>query len=172
MPAIHRVRQFFWAAGARVHLKRETEIALICYLPPAAVTLFRTMPSYDRRHSLDVAWALQQRGHTESDFLAAALLHDVGKTARQARRLRLWHRVAVVLIRALDPGLLERIGQDRPGAWRQPFYVQRHHAEIGAEMARRAGCSPRTVEMIGRHEAWGQIDDPVLQALQAADNEN
>mgnify|MGYP001823615047 CR=1 FL=1 len=114
-------------------------------------------------------------------LLAAALLHDVGKTGvpgdatgrKASGALRLWHRVAVVLMRAFWPGLLERIGKDQPGSWRYPFFVQQHHAQIGADLAQKAGCSPRTVALIRHHEDLrGCLDDPVLAALQAADGMN
>ena len=149
-------------------------------LPPEAVTLFRAMPRYDRRHALRVVHALQAKGQTEPDLLAAALLHDVGKSGRQpgtgrkAGRVRLWHRVATVLMRAARPGLLERIGGDsRPGSWRYPFYVQLHHAAIGALLAKQAGCSPRMADLIRRHEDAAVVDgDPLLAVLQRADNES
>jgi hypothetical protein len=88
--------------------------------------------------------------------------------------VRLWHRVATVLVRAAWPGLLERIGGDsRPGSWRYPFYVQRHHATIGALLAEQAGCSPLTVDLIRRHEdAAAVAGDPLLAALQEADNQS
>lgn len=149
-------------------------------LSPAAADLFQMMPPYDRRHALDVLHTLQKRGYTDQDLLAAALLHDVGKTGHQTGRLRLWHRVAVVLMHAFWPGLLERLGQERPASsgksrwvWRQPFFVQLHHAAIGAELALKAGCSPQTVELIRRHEDLANpADDPLLAALQAADSAN
>jgi hypothetical protein len=171
MSAIYRVRQFVRAAGAWVRPK-DTDAARR-YLPSPALDLFQTMPRYDRQHALNVFRSLQQRGHGEPDLLAAALLHDMGKTAYPAGGVRLWHRVAVVLMRTFWPGLLERIGQDRPGSWRQPFFVQQHHAAIGAELARQAGCSPRTAELIHHHEdPTGLADDPWLAALQAADGAN
>jgi putative nucleotidyltransferase with HDIG domain len=171
MSAIYRVRQFVRAAGAWVRPKNTN--AARRYLPSAALDLFQAMPRYDRQHALNVLRSLQESGHSEPDLLAAALLHDVGKTAHPAGALRLWHRVAVVLMRTLWPGLLQRIGQDRPGSWRQPFFVQQHHAAIGAELARQAGCSLRTAELIHRHEdPSGPVDDPWLAALQAADGAN
>ena len=157
------------------------------YLPPGALTLFRAMPRHDRRHALRVFRALQAGGHTEPDLLAAALLHDTGKSGRQPEehlrkwgvqqmvgRVRLWHRVAVVLMRAVRPGLLERIGKDnRPRSWRYPFYVQLHHAAIGALLAEQAGCSPGTVDLIRRHEEQAAAGgDPLLAALQGADNQS
>jgi putative nucleotidyltransferase with HDIG domain len=171
--AIYRVRQFFQAAGAWVQPRRAGEAAAQGYLPPAAARLFQAMPRYDRRHALRVVRTLEERGHADKELLAAALLHDAGKTAEPSGRLRLWHRVAVVLIEAAQPGLLARIALDRPGSWRRLFFVQCHHAAIGAELARQAGCSPRTVELVRRHEEpCTQPGDPVLEALQAADAEN
>lgn len=135
--------------------------------------LFRAMPRYDRRHALGVLHTLQEWQYNDVDLLAAALLHDVGKTARQAGALHLWHRVAVVLMDALGPGLLERIGKDRKGTWQEPFFVQRHHAALGAELARQADCSPKTVGLVLHHEdPSAGADDPLLAALQAADAVN
>jgi putative nucleotidyltransferase with HDIG domain len=139
------------------------------------------MPRYDRQHALKVMHTLQQGGYTDRDLLAAALLHDVGKTVQQLgvqstkekAVLRLWHRVAFVLMRSLSSGLLERMAADRSGSWRQPFYVQQHHAAIGAELAQQAGCSTRTVDLIRRHEQPADgVRDPMLSALQAADSAN
>jgi putative nucleotidyltransferase with HDIG domain len=131
------------------------------------------MSSYDQQHGLNVMHTLAQRGYTDPDLLAAAVLHDVGKTARKAGSLHLWHRVTVVLMRTLMPGLVEQLGEDPGGGWRQAFFVHQHHAAIGAELAQQAGCSARTVELIRHHEnAPDQTDDRLLAALQAADSSN
>ncbi len=131
------------------------------------------MSRYDQQHALNVCIALEQRGHIERDLLAAALLHDVGKSVTPEARVRLWHRVAVVLVQLVSPGLLGRLAKDEQGSWRRPFYVQLHHAAIGAEAARLAGCSATTVGLIIRHEdASDQTSDPLLVALQAADCQN
>jgi hypothetical protein len=171
MSAIYRVRQFVAAAAAWFHPRACEEIQH--HLSPAAFDLFQAMPSYDRNHALNVWRTLQQRGEADADLLAAALLHDVGKTVFQAGALRLWHRVAVVLMRAFWPSLLEQLGEDLPGSWRRPFYIQNHHAAFGAELALRAGCSQRTAELIERHEEPDrEAADLLLMALQAADAVN
>jgi putative nucleotidyltransferase with HDIG domain len=170
--AAYRVRQFVQAVDAWIRpLDIEQAWAEAC-LPEQAQKLFRAMPRYDQQHALKVFHTLQREGHIDPDLLAAALLHDVGKAPAQEGRLRLWHRVAVVLMRTFWPGLLERIGRNEPGSWRQPFYVQQHHAEIGAELARQAGCSPITVDLIRRHEGTPEQADELLAALQAADGVN
>lgn len=170
MSAVYRVQQFIRAVGAWFWPEEIEETLLSRYLSPRGVDLFRTMPRYDQQHALSVYQTLEQQGHEEPDLLAAAWLHDVGKTAPRSGGVRLWHRVAVVLMRAFWPGLLEQVGQDRPESWRQPFYVQQHHAAIGAELALQAGCSLTTVDLIRRHEdPPGQADDALLVALRAAD---
>lgn len=192
MPAAYRVRQFARAAGAWLRPQATGDALAAHYLSPEALDLFRTMPRYDRQHALSVLQTLKDQSHGQPDLLAAALLHDVGKTGDGGKakedagkamdgakapsgsgRLRLWHRVAVVLMRAFQPGLLERIGKDQPGSWRLPFFVQQHHAAIGAELARQAGCSAATVELIRHHEDPPErVADPLLKALQAADGVN
>jgi len=176
----YRVRQFAQAVGSWFEAEEADEAAVTGHLPPRAVALFRAMPRYDRRHALRVLRSLQARGWADLDLLAAALLHDMGKSGGQpgpgqpAGRVRLWHRVAAVLMRAAWPDLLDRIGRDsRPGSWRYPFYVQLHHAAIGALLAEQAGCSPRTADLIRRHEdRTAASGDPLQAALQGADNQN
>lgn len=171
MSASYRVRQFVRAIAA--WLRPDDLAEASCYLSPAALELFRAMPHYDRHHALNVMRTLREQGYGEVDLLAAALLHDTGKTVSPTGRLRLWHRVVVVLMRALCPRLLQRLGQGPPGGWRRSFFVQQHHAALSAGLARQAGCSRRTVELIRCHEDLlsGQ-DDPLLAALQAADSVN
>jgi putative nucleotidyltransferase with HDIG domain len=168
MSAIYRIRQFVSAAGS--WLQREDTHIARRHLPPAAVDLYQAMPRHDRQHALKVFHCLQEREYTDPDLLAAALLHDVGKTAHPQGALSLWHRVIFVLMRAFWPGLLEKIGRNQPGSWRWPFFVQQHHAAIGAELARQAGCSPETAQLIRHHEdPSAAADSDQLRALVAAD---
>jgi hypothetical protein len=180
MSAHYRVRQFLLAAGASLRRERLPDPAIGRLLTPAGVELFSRMPAYDRRHALGVLRTLQKQGQEEPDLLAAALLHDVGKTVSEAGRLRLWHRVAMVLLGASRPGLIDRIerealSEDPPTrkGWRQALFVQAHHAHIGAELALRAGCSQATAELIRCHETTcDPVQDPRLAALRAADAAN
>jgi hypothetical protein len=167
------MQQFVRAATAWARSGEDDGEFAARYLPPPAVKLFLGMTRYDRQHALKVCCMLERRGHTERDLLAAALLHDAGKSVVHGARVRLWHRVAVVLLHAFWPGLLGRLAKGAGENWRRPFYVQVHHAALGAEAAQQAGCSAITVDLIRRHEDECKgIADPLLAALQAADSES
>jgi putative nucleotidyltransferase with HDIG domain len=173
MRAIYRVQQFLRAAAAWSRPAALDEDLLRRVLPAPAVVLFLSMPGYDRQHAMAVFEALRAAGHDDPDLLAAALLHDLGKSGSGIARIRIWHRVATVLLRAFWPGAVERIAQGHKGSWRRAFFVQQHHAALGAQLAREACCSPGTVDLIRRHEdACPAGDDTLLAALQAADSLN
>jgi hypothetical protein len=178
---VYRVSQFFRALVAWVP-KRELGL-LSEYLTPLQTELFLQMPRCDQRHGLDVFYALRIKQHDDHDLLVAALLHDVGKRGNvlslsKGGRLRLWHRVFIVLIEALRPQLLDRLAREEPHSWRYPFFVHQHHPELGAELAQAAGCSPATVELIRRHQeplASNPLitrQDKLLAVLQEADGVN
>jgi len=175
--ALYRVRQFAQAAAAIVRPRPGDEELARRHLSPAALALFRTMPRYDRRHALAVARSLARDGVDNPHLMAAALLHDAGKTCGVGGRVRLLHRVLIVVGHAWAPRALEWAGRDpAPGErvprWRQPFVTQQRHAALGAELALAAGCSAETASLIRRHEDDGRDEDPLLAALQAADSAN
>lgn len=158
---MHRVGQFFGHVLARVE---PTETALARgILPVGAWQLFEAMPTADRRHGLDVVGRLLAAGHDDPELLSAALLHDAAK----GRRMRLWHRVAGVLLDAAAPSRLKRIASPDSASWRYPFHLYLHHAELSASMARDAGCGERTAAFI-RGSASG-TDADAAAALHAAD---
>jgi hypothetical protein len=158
---VHRVGQFIGHLTARVH-PAEVERAH-GLLPDAAWPLFAGMPTADRRHGLDVAGRLLATGQADPDLLAAAMLHDAAK----GRRMRLWHRVAGVVLEAVAPTALTRLASSDERSWRYPFHLYLHHATLSADAALAAGCSPRTAAFIrGTTEA---TDAPLAGALRRAD---
>jgi hypothetical protein len=159
---VHRVRQFASHLRARVS---DDETALAHrILPEEAADLFDGMPVADRRHALDVVDRLLAAGEDDPDLLAAALLHDAAK----GHRMRLWHRVAGVLIEAFAPSALRRLASPDPRSWRHPFHLYLHHAELSADLARATGCSERAAAFIRGAPATGDVH--LGQALQAADD--
>jgi hypothetical protein len=147
------------------HQVGQEDCAILDAILPAdgARKLFAAMSVNDQHHSLMVYRALRVRGCTDTEMLAAALLHDSGKGGG---RVPLWVRPAVVLTHALLPGVLTWLTQNEHSRWRRPFYYAWHHADIGAELAAAAGLSPRTVLLIRTHH---QPDGPAA-LLHAVDD--
>lgn len=159
----HRVAQFIGHLMARVdpgEIERARPL-----LPDTAWALFSGMPIADRRHALDVAARLAAAGQRDPDLLIAALLHDNAK----GHRMRLWHRVAGVLLEALSPRTLARVASSHERSWRYPFHLYLHHAALSADGALAAGCSPRAAAFI-RGTADGS-DAILATALRAADED-
>jgi len=158
--AVSRVRQFLAAVRARVS---DDEMAVLeQHLDPSQRELFWEMSPIDQRHCLDVFNNLLQQGHSDPDLLRAALLHDVGK-----RGIRLWHRVASVLLEAFWPALLEKLAVNHPQSWLYGFYIYRYHADLSAELAERSGCSPSVVELVRGHHTPSENEQ--AQALWESD---
>lgn len=159
---MHRVAQF--VAHVRARVEPAEEQLAVEVLPPAAVDLFRAMPVADRRHALDVAERLLAAGIDDPDVLGAALLHDAAK----GHRMRLWHRVAGVLLERAAPSVLRRLADPDPRSWRHPFHLYLHHGPMSAELARAAGASERLAAFI--LDAASEADASLQRALRAADD--
>ncbi len=135
-----------------------------------------TLPLYlrlskpDRAHSLRVLAWLKRHSQTDPDLMSAALLHDCGKAAA---RIGVWQRTLKVLLKRMDPARWRALScpADRK-SWRYPFYVLRHHPDIGAVWAEQAGCTPTLVWLIRFHEVDPDPADPryaLMRGLQDAD---
>jgi hypothetical protein len=193
---LYRTRQF-WQILRLAPTERELEGAR-SVLTPAQLDLFSRMQPGEQSHSLRVLSKLVETGESNPDLLAAALLHDAGKTLYP---LKLWERAWIVIGKAMLPRLSrqwskgKRQGLQRASFWKRPFIVAEQHPAWGAELASQAGSSDRTVSLIRRHQdkLQGQsrserrdeggevnvsqlenreMEDWLLQKLQAADNES
>ncbi|HUQ43715.1 MAG TPA: hypothetical protein VM451_04790 [Candidatus Limnocylindria bacterium] len=136
---IGKVRQTKRHLLARVS-PRERDAAA-AWLTAPQLALFDTMHVADRRHGLDVVAALRAGGESDPEVLVAGLLHDAGKgntglVPRVAYSLGQAGMGSVVRIARRLPAMAGAL--DRLGA----------HAEASAELAREAGCSERTAELI------------------------
>lgn len=172
MSAVYRFRQ---GVRALVAWLQPVDDALARqYLKPPLYELYRHMRRSERQHSLRVLRDLLAAGHTHPDLLAAALLHDVGKSRA---RFSLPEKVLVVLVKATAPRYYRAWSNGPARGWRLPFAVSEQHPAWGAEMAAAAGASPLTVKLIRLHaEALSgpPRDDAerLLLALQEVDDRN
>lgn len=159
---MHRVAQFVAHVRARVDPGEEAFVRRA--LSGTAAALFESMPVADRRHALDVTGKLVAAGYDDPDLIAAALLHDAAK----GHRMRLVHRVSGVLLENFAPRLLRRLAHADATSWRHPFHLYLHHEPMSADLAERAGCSPRAGAFI-RGEA-APMDEQLMRALKVADD--
>jgi putative nucleotidyltransferase with HDIG domain len=168
----YRARQF-WHALTAAPQPEDLEQARQA-LSPQLMGLFLKMQPGEQAHSLEVYRRLRILDEINADLLAAALLHDVGKSRC---RLQVWDRATIVLAKAVWGERVRDWGQASPRGWRRPFVVAEQHAAWGAEMADQAGASPLTVTLIRRHQdlqdGFGNCDeDDLLYRLQRVDDES
>jgi hypothetical protein len=156
-------------------------------LTPALLALFLRLSPSEQAHSLIVFKKLTNQGEMDPDLLAAALLHDAGKSYFP---LSVWERVLIVLGRAFFPSKAAQWGQEPTGGWppkeihplvrrlRQPFVVAERHPEWGAALVEQAGGSVLAVSLVRRHQERlspyidHNPENILLHKLQSVDNES
>jgi hypothetical protein len=139
--------------------------------------LWRRLPNHDRRHSIVVARRVQRAldgtdHHGDDRWLAAALLHDVGKLDA---RLGVFGRVGATLAGAAGGLDMAAIWSEKRGITRRVGLYLRH-PEIGADHIRVAGGPDTAARWAAVHHdrgAWDAtgIPTPVLTALHDADDD-
>lgn len=169
MRPFYRVWQFWQAMTARP-LDSQTIEEIRTVLSPKQQQLFNRLSVSEQQHSYRVFSALREAGNDRLDLLAAALLHDVGKTAK---RRYWWDKILVVLGKAFLAGKSAEWASGEAKGFRRPFVVKAHHAEWGADEAETAESSALTVALIRHHHAQGELDGELgiyLPLLQWADD--
>ncbi len=146
--ALHLIRRF--AGSLRPGGPRPADVAWAeSHLLDAERALWRSMPGADRRHSVGVARRVQAALGSDATrpVLAAALLHDVGKTVSG---LGTYGRVIATLSGAVG-------GHDQAETWsaargftrRVGLYLR--HAELGGDQLALAGSDPLTMAWAREH---------------------
>ncbi|TFH37469.1 MAG: HD domain-containing protein, partial [Anaerolineales bacterium] len=109
-------------------------------------------------------------GHNDPDLLAAALLHDVGKSVHSPSVL---DRIVVVLANQIIPRRVLRWGVSDVRGWRRPFAIAAQHARWGAELTVEHGASSTLVDLIRNHQDPASEDTRLLlKHLQRVDSQN
>jgi hypothetical protein len=143
-------------------------------LEPEELLLFRRLPNHDRRHALQVARRARAAlgpTRTETRWLAAAMLHDVGK---YDAGLSVPGR-AVATVAVLGPSGPARVQRWSTGrGWRTRIALYARHGELGADQIRRAGGREEAALWSAAHhrpETWAQLPIPadIVEILDDAD---
>lgn len=115
-------------------------------LVEAEMALWLAMDPRDRRHSVVVTKRfLEAAPSATREEVAGALLHDVGKSTVELGRVGR----AVATLAPVTAAMRK----------------YRRHEPIGADLLRRVGAHPRTVDLVS-----GTADDDVADALRRADD--
>jgi hypothetical protein len=143
-------------------------------LLPDEVTLWRSMSRADRRHAAGVARRVEVALGNEATrpVLAAALLHDVGKTESG---LGTYGRVIATIsggVIGRDPAIVRAWTRTRGFTRSVGLYLQ--HPRIGADLLAMAGSDPLTVTWAREHhlpeDQW-TIDPHIGEVLKTADDD-
>jgi len=169
----YRVGQFLRSVFP--HISTDERQLVTHFLPSALTDLFFNMSLSDQVHSLRVLQDLLQDGQDDPDLLAAALLHDVGKSLHPLNPLQ---RVVVVLANRLAPRWVIRMGQPAGvRGLRKAMSTAVQHPRWGAELVSQHGGSARLVGLIRYHQEPANASSladlkPYITLLQRADNRN
>ena len=169
----HLVSRFFgslWPGGPNADHTRWAESQLL----DTEVELWRRMSGPDRRHAAAVARRVERMLGAEATrpVLAAALLHDVGKT--EAGVGTYGRVIATVSGAAIgrDPGTIADWTRTRGFTRKVGLYLQ--HPRLGGDLLAMAGSDPLTEAWAREHhlpsDEW-TIPVEIGEALKAADDD-
>lgn len=173
---VHLVRRFFGTLSPVA--PSADEVAWVADACTAAeLALWRRLPRYDRRHSIqvarDVEAALAGTDYAgDHRWIEAALLHDVGKLDSG---LGVLGRVGATLAGAAAGHDMAAVWSGKRGVTRKVGLYLRH-PELGADRIRMCGGSPEAATWAevhqdpGRYAACG-LPPVVVAALAAADDD-
>jgi hypothetical protein len=138
-------------------------------LTPPELDLWATLSPHDRSHSVQVARGVERRlapteHASDTRWLAAALLHDVGK-ARPVLSAR--ERVmAAMASKAVGVATARRWASQATGAKRRigSYLI---HGEIGAEMIRAAGGREAVAAWTEVHQGYAGAVSPEIPSVVA-----
>ena len=137
-------------------------------LTPAELSLWERLPRHDHHHTVEVARrveaALAGTAHAgESRWLAAALLHDIGKLESG---LGIYGRVAATLAGRARPGQADA-WREQPG-WRRRIGDYLRHDLIGGEMLRGVDGRPEPAHWAEAHHGRIPVDPAIVPGPVAA----
>jgi len=169
----HLARRFFGSLRPGGPSATDADWAVAQLLPDEMV-LWRSMSRADRRHAAGVARRVEVALGNEATrpVLAAALLHDVGKTESN---LGTYGRVIATISGAVigrDPDIVRAWTRTRGFTRSVGLYLQ--HPRLGGDLLGIAGSDPLTEAWAREHhlpeDQWS-IDPHIGAVLKAADDD-
>lgn len=167
----HLIKRFFGSLDPRPPSPADVSWAHANLLP-GEITVWDAMSRPDRRHSIGVAREVQQRlgGGVDRPVLAAALLHDCGKSVSG---LGTFARVAATVVISIA-------GRSRAVSWAEGDGVRGRlgryadHPRLGRDLLMDAGSDPLTADWAAEHhlppQSW-TVPGSIGVVLAASDDD-
>lgn len=114
------------------------------YLQPLEFKFYRSIDPRDREHGVRVAQTLlEQHPNAREELIAAAILHDCGKSVRP------YHILERILVGLIPYG---SIPSGKGVGWCfDPIRVRNQHPHIGAELLRKCGGRLEVAQLVKAH---------------------
>lgn len=168
---LHLSKRFFIALWPAAPPILETEWAE-AYLWVGERKLFAALPNHDRRHLIGVARRVESSLGELLDerWIAAALLHDVGKSHANLNPVGRAFATLWIEIKGLDSIAKSKM------AWTRRAYLYSQHPSLGCEDIRRCGGHEEAALWANAHDdpsLWNATGFPqeVIAALTKADDD-
>ena len=162
---IYRLKQFFNAMTAKI---TEADRKFYKkYLSHQEVMLFEKLKHYDQKHSLQVAYLIEEKTSGNPKMIKAGLLHDIGK---QVYPLGPFQKGIMVILDRLTKGRIKSLNK-----WKmvRGYY---EHPDFGYQILEKEACyDEEFLELIKCHHMKSGYDQNIkaqLYILQEADNES
>ncbi len=162
----------FFGSLVPVGPRKANDLWARSHLSDAEIRLWNRMQRVDRRHAVGVARRVNNALNDDATapIMAAALLHDVGKSVAQ---LGVYGRVVATLsAKVAGREMAEAWTQTRGFTRRVGLYLE--HPRLGGDLCELAGSDPLTVAWVREHhlppEQW-TVAARIAQSLKDADDD-
>ncbi len=142
----YRISQFF----SVIFSKPDKNQLLIVneVLDPDQLELFIKLQSSEQMHAIHTMTKVEALGFTNSEYLKAALLHDVGKIVNP---LTLLERIMIVIWRKLFPKSFENLSDKDLEGWKRGLVISRDHPKWGAELISNTDLPESMIFVVRNH---------------------
>ncbi len=168
---LHLSKRFFIALWPAAPSILETQWAET-YLRVGERTLFAALPNHDRRHLIGVARRVESSlGEiSEERWIAAALLHDVGKSHANLNPVGRVFATLWIEIKGFDS-----LAESKRG-WPRRVYLYSQHPSLGCDDIRKCGGHEEAALWANAHDdpsLWIATGFPreIVEALTKADDD-
>ena len=110
--------------------------------------LFRKLQNSEKAHAFQVMQDVQANGFSESYYLKATLLHDVGKIVYS---MNVWERSLAVIFRFTLKKVHKNMQVENEKWWMRGSIVAEKHPEWGAELLLKTDLPSEIIEIVKSH---------------------